>query len=324
MRTTLVLLFSAFLAPVLLAQGDEGRRRGRGRDSAPPAELKHFTIENVDLPGAEGVRLAVYLPEGYAAEANAKKQYPWAVWLHGRNENQRKFETDGGARVLDELRGKGEIPELIFVALGIGRSPIYIDGTRAGDQEKLVVEALPRFLAEKYRVLDERGKRALMGVSMGGFGALKMALRHPDKFGVVAAHSSAIMPADPAALPPNYQRQVQRMLEQGGLAEVFGNPIDADKWGKEMPLAMAGTMDKDQLASLRIYFDAGTDDRYGFAKPNQDLHALLEKRGVPHEFELVEGGGHSWGSGSLQKQLVKSLKFVGAAFTAKPATAGSK
>lgn len=180
-----------------------------------------------------------------------------------------------------------------------------------------MVEALPKFLAGKYRVLDDRSKRAVMGVSMGGFGAMKIALRHPEVFGTVAAHSSAFMPADPSALPPQYQRTVQRMIERGGLGEVFGDPIDAKKWQSEMPLAIAANATVETLTSVRIYFDAGTDDRYGFAPPNEEMHALLEKRKVPHTFELVKDGGHSWGSGSLQKQLVKSLQFVGAGFTVK-------
>ena len=167
-------------------------------------------------------------------------------------------------------------------------------------------------MEDKYRVGKDRSQRALMGVSIGGFGALKIALHHLDKFGSVAAHSSAVFPADPEKMPANYAGQVQRMLERGGLDAVFGNPIEKDKWAREMPTALVTSIDLEKLKTLRIYFDAGTADRYGFAPLNKDLHDVLEKRGVPHTFELVEGGGHSWGSGSLQKQLVKSLKFVGA------------
>ncbi len=320
MRHPFLATVTVLLASSLFAQNEgDAPRRGRGR--APAAvELQNFTLESVDLPDVPDVRLAVYLPKGYAEKANAERRYPWAVWLHGRNENERKFQVDGGGKVLDELRGKGEIPELIFVSLGIGNQPIYIDVAGAGNQEKTVVEALPKFLAEKYRVLDDRSRRAIMGVSMGGFGAMKIALRHPEVFGTVAAHSSAFMPADPSALPPQYQRTVQRMIERGGLGDVFGDPIDVKKWQREMPLALAADLPLETLASLRIYFDAGTDDRYGFAPPNEEMHALLEKRKVAHTFELVQGGGHSWGSGSLQKQLVKSLQFVGAGFAAKAAT----
>jgi S-formylglutathione hydrolase FrmB len=280
--------------------------------------LANFTYETceIDAGGGRTARCGVYLPKDYEAPGSAEKRYPWAVWLHGRNENHRKFHVDGGARVLDEMRGTGAIPELIFVALSVGGSPIYMDGSPAGDQEKLVVETLPKFLAGKYRIAPGRANCAVMGVSMGGFGALKIALRHADQFGAVAAHSSALMPANPEKLQPQYARMVQRTIDRGGLAEVLGNPIDAKKWAEHMPLALAASMDVDKLKTLRIYFDAGTDDRYGFAPSNRELHEVLEKRGVPHEWELVEGGGHSWGSGSLQAQLVKSLGFIGAGFAA--------
>jgi len=283
----------------------------RGRDRQEP-QLQNFTFETVVLEGqperGPRVQMGVYLPKGYAADG--ERVYPWALWLHGRNENHRKFHVDGGARILDELRGKGEIPELVFVALTVGGNPIYIDGT-GGDQETLITEKLPAFLAKKYHLANDRMQRALMGVSLGGFGALKIALRHPDLFGIVAAHSSALMPANPEELPPQYQGMVQRMLERGGLDQVFGNPIDLEKWRQHMPLALAESMDLEQLKSLQIYFDVGSEDGYQFAPPNETLHALLDQRKVPHEFELVKGGGHSWGSGSLQKQLYKSLRFVG-------------
>lgn len=309
-RTAALVVLFAASAAALPAQ------RGGGRERREP-ELAHFTFETVVMEQeaeAQGprVQMGVYLPKGYADAANEEKVYPWALWLHGRNENHRKFHVDGGAQILDDLRGKGEIPELVFVALSVG-NPVYVDGT-SGDQETLITAKLPEFLGKRYRLAGERTRRAVMGVSMGGFGALKIALRHPDLFGVVAAHSSAILPADPDKLPGNFRRQVERMLERGGLDKVFGNPIDLKKWGEHMPMALAGTMEVEKLSSLAIYFDVGSDDRYQFAPPNQALHQLLEKRGVPHEFELVEGGGHSWGSGSLQKQLQKSLRFVGKAF----------
>lgn len=321
--TTISCLPLLLLAPLCAQRGDgPGRGDAPRRNAGGDVELKHFTYESIELEAKEGAprnRIGVYLPADYADAKNADKRYPWAIWLHGRNENQRKFHVEGGAQILDELRGKGEIPELIFVAVSMGGNPIYVDGTRAGDQETLITKTLVNFVEGKFRVAKDRAQRAVMGVSIGGFGALKIAMRNLDTFGAVAAHSSAVFPADPENLPPGYAGRVQRMLESGGLDAVFGNPIEKDKWAREMPMALAGNLELDKLKTLRIYFDAGTDDRYGFAPPNEELHKLLDKRGVPHTFELVQGGGHSWGSGSLQKQLVKSLKFIGEGFAGKPA-----
>ncbi len=291
---------------------------GQRGDGASGPELTHFTLQEVELPIPEGgtARALVYLPVDYAEAAAEGTRYPWVVWLHGRNESHRKFHAEGGGLALDAARADDAIPAVIFVSLGVGRRPLYIDGGPDGDQEKLVVEALPRFLAEHYAVDPAARRRAIMGVSMGGFGALKIAMRHPGVFGIVAAHSSAIMPADPSALEGRRGRMVQRLIQSSGLDEVFGDPIEPAKWAAEMPLALARDLASEALAPLRMYFDAGTADRYGFTPANQELAEVLTERGVAHEFVLVDGGGHSWGSGSLQRQLPRSLAFVGAALRA--------
>ena len=76
------------------------------------------------------------------------------------------------------------------------------------------------------------------------------------------------------------------------------------------------------LKGLRIYFDAGTEDRYGFGPPNRDLHERMKELGFDHTFEMVEGGGHAWGSPSMEERLVKSLRFVSAAFAKNAKSSG--
>ena len=92
---------------------------------------------------------------------------------------------------------------------------------RAGRTEDLLTGEFPKYLHAKYRLSDKREHRAVMGVSAGGFGALKIAMRHSDKFGAVAAYSSAILPADPDDLSGMYEGMVNRMLRRG-LGECAG------------------------------------------------------------------------------------------------------
>src|SRR5262249_4867454 len=68
------------------------------------------------------------------------------------------------------------------------------------------------------------------------------------------------------------------------------------------------------VKGLRIYFDAGTKDRYGFGPANEQLDKVLKENGIEHTFHLIEGGEHSWNGGTVQKALVESLQFVGAGF----------
>ena len=145
----------------------------------------------------------------------------------------------------------------------------------------------------------------------------------------VAVHSAAILPVDPADLPQNYQRQVDMMMQRGGLAEVFGNPIDKKKWAHEMPLALAADTKPADLKGLKIYFDAGTEDRYGFCAPNEQLDKVMTEHGIAHVFTKVEGGGHAWSSPKMKENLTASLQFVGASISgrdpmAKPATTKSE
>ncbi|MGH7746506.1 MAG: alpha/beta hydrolase-fold protein, partial [Candidatus Dormibacteria bacterium] len=65
------------------------------------------------------------------------------------------------------------------------------------------------------------------------------------------------------------------------------------------------------LARLRIYFDCGADDDYGFEKGAQTLHDTLASRGVPHEFHLYPGG-HDWRY--FAAHLPASLEFHSRAF----------
>ena len=151
-----------------------------------------------------------------------------------------------------------------------------------------------------------------MGVSAGGFGALKIAMRHPEVFGTVAVHSAAILPADPADLAGNNENIVQRML-RGGLGKELGDPIDKAKWALHMPLAIVAAKKPEELKGLHVYFDAGTDDNYGFCEPNEELDKVMTAKGHKHLFRKVEGGGHAWSSPSMKECLAVSLQFVAAA-----------
>jgi len=292
--------------------------------AAPPAqrdrvadELENFTLRQFEFaaPSLESLwgEAGVYLPSGYDYEANAHRSYPCVIWLHGMNGDASRFQRNGAA-LLDRLRGEGAIPEMVFVAVTAGRRSVYFNGERSGDYEDLIVYDLPAALEKEFRVSTSRSQWAIMGISIGGFGAMRFAFKHPGKFGTVAAHSSAVFPADPSKLSQRYLRQAQSM----GLTETLGDPIDRDVWDREIPTAMLTRLTPADLKGLRIYFDAGTNDRYGFAGPNTKLHELLQQRGIEHTYRLIEGGGHSWGSGFTQQALQTSLLFVGNGF----ATAG--
>lgn len=306
-------------------QGQEGqgrRRRGFGRrQPRDPSTvvLSHVTYQRVEFP-TENLRggtanYGVYLPPGYADEANAQRKYPWIVWLHGMSENDQDFHF-GGARVLDEQIGSGAIPPLVFVAAAAPSRTLYANGEVEGDIRDLVTKDLLAHAQSSFRLSPERDERAIMGVSLGGMAALRYAFTEPELFGAVATHSAAVFPEDPAAIPSQHAFTVERFGEQLGWNAVLGDPIDPAKYAAINPTSLAHELG--ELDGLRIYFDAGTNDRYGFGPANQHLDEVLTQAEVPHTFRLIEGGEHSWGGGTVQLALVESLQFVTAAFP-KPA-----
>ena len=287
----------------------------RGRRAHEPVELKHFTyeFETFEAPSLKqgNGEFGIYLPEGYD---QGEQRYPLVLWLHGMNEDAGRFKDGGGAKVLDQLRGEGKVPPLILVTPSAPRRTIYADGEGSGDVETYILRDLMTHIEAKYRISKGRANRAIMGVSMGGMGALRIALSGPNRFGVVAVHSAAAFPADIANLSGESGARIQRTLAWLGMTDLVGDPLDPEKWARYIPSAMVHDLKPEDLKALRIYFDAGTEDRYGFGPPNEEFHRLLEERKIPHSFTLVEGGGHSWGSGEIQKRLEYSLKFVAEGF----------
>jgi S-formylglutathione hydrolase FrmB len=121
---------------------------------------------------------------------------------------------------------------------------------------------------------------------MGGYGALHLAFRHPRVFGAVGAHSAALI----EKLPEIHTTKTGQPARLRILGSVFGSPIDPVFWKQNDPLTIARTAD---LSGLRVYFDCGLDDDYGFEVGAQALDKVLTSRRIPHEFRLYPGG-HTW------------------------------
>ena len=324
---TLTVCTFTLLAAIPAQRGERG---GRGAGEMQGPELAHYTFASGTIESDKMRRgeagYYVLLPKGHADAANKDETYPWILWLPGFG-GPSDVMRRGGAEVLDRLRGEdviGEVALVVFRAsTGRRARTTYMNGEGAGDIEDLITSDLLDTVQQRYRLSDKREHRAVMGVSAGGFGALKIAMRHPDKFGAVAVHSAAIMPADPAELAGTAESMVNRML-RGGLTEILGDPIEKSKWEQHMPMGLAAIKKPADLKGLQIYFDAGTDDHYGFFEPNQKLCKAMTDNGHKHLFREVEEGGHAWSSAKMKDNVSTTLQFVAAALAGKDAVEVTK
>ena len=257
------------------------------------AEVRQASLASAAL-GRE-VRYVVDVPPSY--EAAAGRRYPVVYALHGLFEGPGFWEGRGLAAILAELRAKG-LPEFLVVAVDGGNS--FFVNAKGGRYQDLVEQDLLAHVEATYRVARRRAGRALLGISMGGYGALNIAFKDPALVAAVATHSAMLLEQVPSA------DQGARRGQMAAFFNVFGDPIDLELWRANDPLARARSLDP--KAAPALYLDCGAEDRYGLANGHRGLHKLLEDRGVPHTFELPPG---DHGYEFVRARIEKSLRFLG-------------
>jgi len=232
------------------------------------------------------VRYCVYLPASYSAADAKTRKYPVLYLLHGLGGNEQSMALDGEWTTLQDLRRDHLAGEFLVVAPD-GWDTFYIN-SRDGKtpySDFFLREFIP-FVEHAYRVRSESAARGIAGFSMGGYGALRMAFAHPELFGSVSAHSGALMRSPPQG--------VIAFASTGNpaaelFAKVFGNPIDRTFWDLNSPFVLA-RKNAAALLKMKIYFDCGTEDSYGFYRGASELHESLDSLKIPHEFHLYPGG----------------------------------
>jgi len=229
---------------------------------------------------ARAVSYCIVLPPSF--DADKTKQFPILYSLHGLGDNEQFFVHSGAWNLVEDLLEKGELKELL-IATPDGGASFYINSKdgKVRYEDFLLQEFFP-FIEKRYRAAPGRANRAISGVSMGGYGALHLAFRHPQLFASVSAHSPALIEKLPAFLGGNSQQPNRSRIFAG----TFGNPPDPALWDLNNPLFLARTA---TLAGLKIYFDCGDQDDYGFDSGVIALNKLLTSRHIPHEFHLYPG-----------------------------------
>ena len=233
------------------------------------------------------VHYCVYLPAGYDASAaqHPAKRYPLLYFLHGLGDNEQTLFNGGGWTLLDDLRNQHKMGDFLIVSPE-GRRSFYINSADGAVRynDFFLQEFIPQ-IEGKYRIRAGRASRAISGISMGGYGALRFAFAHPELFSAASAQSAALITASPQTLD---SASLTGAPLAGVLAPVFGKPINVAHWNENSPFVLA----KKNAAALRklaIYFNCGQDDNYGFEKGAAALHEELQREGVKHEYHPYPG-----------------------------------
>lgn len=158
--------------------------------------------------------------------------------------------------------------------------------------ETFASKELIEFIDSKYNTIKSREGRAITGLSMGGHGALYLAIRHQDTFGAAGSMSGGV---DIRPFPENWEI----MASLGTIDKNRSN------WENNTVVNMTGYI---KAGSLAIIFDCGTEDF--FIKVNRDLHDKLLLSKIPHEY-TERPGQHNWEywRNAVQYQLLYFKNF---------------
>ena len=247
-------------------------------------------VEYNSLPSAalgKDLKYAVMLPPSY--KTDAKRRYAVLYFLHGMFGNEGEFERRGVAAAVARLREQGLIGEFIIVAPAGGNS-FYLNAKNGVRYEDAIIQDLIPHVEKTYRAIGTPDGRAIQGISMGGWGALMLAFKHPEMFSSVTTHSAALFAELPH--PTGTDRRSQFMLQIIG--NIFGTPPDEEFFRSVNPMYLAEVNAAAiKKSGLKIYFDCGEQDRYGFQESNKQFDERLTKLGIAHDFHLYPGN-HGW------------------------------
>ena len=278
----------------------------------------------------------IYLPTNYDSELT--RQWPVLYLLHGMTQDETAWSLQGRLGAIADAaafqaivvmpdgdnsfysnsatpmnyqtclaKGSGLLDPRVDHATACVRTPKY---------EDYIVGDLITEIDSHYRTKPDRAARGIAGLSMGGFGAFMLAMRHTELFSAAASHSGVLTLLFAGPYP--YRRSDVRLVDDvatwGEDIGVFGRwfrgvfGAQRDTWLAHDPSELVKQL---PVGALALYLDCGTEDEFVLHNGARYMHDLLVERGIEHQFYL--GAGHHsfefW-----QQRLPSNLQFFAAHF----------
>ena len=249
----------------------------------------------------------LYLPDGYAAGG----RHPVLYLLHGHGGHEGDWLDGGGlAATMDRLIAAGEVPPMLVVMPGLGNG-WYVDNPDPGGAGRVAsafLDDLMPAIDRTWPTDPRREQRAIAGLSMGGFGAIRLAMLRPDLFAAAASLSGALV-TDAQAATPEWA---------GWFSGAFGTPVDPRRFQAAAPQHMLAAFAASPVRPA-LLFTCGNQDELGLAESNLLFFLALQRAGIPAELRIGPGG-HDWQVWA--RDLDPVLRFVAAAMAAAGTEAG--
>jgi enterochelin esterase-like enzyme len=293
---------------------------------AKPVTVEHIKIHGAALEGnlegnAVDRDVLVFLPPSYATDKT--RRYPVVYALHGYSIGAEQWSHEIHVPQTIEgafAQGAKEMIVVLPDSKTVHNGSMYSSSVTTGDFEQYIARDLVAYIDAHYRTIPDRLARGLVGHSMGGYGASRIGMKHPDVFGSLYIMSPCCMsarvggptnpandkaleavktPADSASLPFGLRAQLASAAAWS--PDPKNPPLYLDlptkdgvpqpdviaKWAANAPLAFVDQY----IGNLRQYRAIAMDvgDQDGLRIDAGKLHDILDSYGIANTFEIYHG-----------------------------------
>ncbi|WP_188699112.1 alpha/beta hydrolase [Bowmanella pacifica] len=257
--------------------------------TASAYEVQILDIESPSMGISQKATLV--LPDGYQ---QSERRYPVLYLLHGHGGNYQNWAER------TEVEALADRYQMLILMPDGNINSWYVDSQFKTNSlyTRYIGEEIPAYLDSHFRTVAQRSGRAITGLSMGGFGALHIALSYPTEFIAAGSTSGGV---DPRGFEGKW-----------GLNEVLGNPLEQQ--GVWMQNAIVNRVDGFKQHNLALIIDCGVEDF--FLAANRRLHQALLDKGIAHTY-IEQPGGHNWPywAGSIGLQAEFLSRYLSASMT---------
>ena len=327
----IVFTFLAMTGEPLRSQVSQPAPGAQGAPAAPvvlKGKLERVKVRGASLQGnlmgeSAEPEVSIYLPPGYATDPS--RRFPVVYVLHGYTGTDLGYFGPGGRQlhvIAERVYASGAAKEMILVmpnCMNAYGGCMYSNSVTTGDWEGYVADDLVGYMDKNYRTLATRESRGLAGHSMGGYGALRLAMKRPDVFSSIYALSSCCLnegnvrpgrdgQPSPAEAIKTVEEARGNRGAQGTLARAAAwapnpskpplyldlptkngevQPEVAVKWAANSPVAMLDQYVPNLKRLKALALDIGLQDT--LISGNKVFVEGLTRFGIKHTFETYEG-----------------------------------
>jgi putative tributyrin esterase len=273
------------VALILLAPAKAGSAQRGARATVETVQF-HSTLVGKTLP------YNVVLPADYRVSRNTR--YPVLYLLHGLTGHYSDWLTRSNvADYASKYR--------LIVVMPEGNNSWYTDSATAPSEkyESYFIKELMPDVEKRFRTIESRYGRGVAGLSMGGYGALKLGLKYPATFAFAGSMSGALRPA-------SWTEEELKDFKpiRDSVFGVFG-PMGSDTRKANDIHQLARNATAARISALPyFYLDCGTEDV--LANDNAQFAALLHEKKIAHEYRQLPGN-HNWQYWDQQVQEVLEI-----------------